>query len=225
MGCAHRKNADPNACHVPTRNPRQEDSGHPTTPPPIQKAPLQNESSQRNMVTNGQTGDFRTRRIRAFKDEFRYFDQNKDGRITQDDVAECLVQFGIDALSVQAPAGQGPISEQQYLEWRGRVCESADFLSSLDNVFCFSDGDYDGAITKEDLSALTSLWTPAPSAEVVEQMIRQVDWKGSRDVDGNNFKRLMKGETEESAPNTPEIDQWMARWRWLSHRQFNTEED
>eukprot|EP00668_Euglena_longa_P048189 GGOE01065253.1.p1 GENE.GGOE01065253.1~~GGOE01065253.1.p1 ORF type:complete len:225 (+),score=18.87 GGOE01065253.1:75-749(+) len=215
MGCAHRKGANADAYHVPTRNPQPSNNGF-ANASPAQKNPFQSESVQRNVVTNAQTGDLRARRTRAFKDEFRFFDQNKDGCITQDDIAECLVQFGIDALSVQAPAGQGPISEEQYLSWRGRVCESAEFLSSLDNVFCFSDGDYDGAITKEDLATLTSLWTPAPSAEVVEQMIRQVDWKGSRDLDCNHFKRMMKGETEDGAPNTLELEQWMARWRCLN---------
>jgi Ca2+-binding EF-hand superfamily protein len=216
MGCAHHKHANSRQVLTSARNPKSFDHNAPPSKTAGSMPPLSAREAPAAGPVNAQTGDAAARRLLAFRNEFRYFDQNQDGAITQDDVAECLIQFGIDALSVQAPVGQAPIREAQYIEWRRRVLETPDFLSNLENVFCFSDGDYDGAISKEDLSTLTALWTPAPSSETIGHMLRQVDWKGKRELDGINFNRMMAGDTVDTAPHSPEVDEWMARWRCLN---------
>ena len=47
----------------------------------------------------------------AFGAEFAYFDHDADGLITRADIEECLVQFGIDPLSVRAPDDRSAIDE------------------------------------------------------------------------------------------------------------------
>ena len=133
------------------------------------------------------------------KEIFDYFDTDKDGEITLEELGELLRALGENPTEkeLQKMMDQidddksGRINFKEFLELYSRKVEDPDTEEDLIEGFKLFDKDKNGKISPNELKSLLIDLLPNLSGEEAEEIVRDADTNNDGDIDFKEFVKFI----------------------------------
>jgi len=139
--------------------------------------------------------------IREFREAFKLFDRDGDGRVTSVELGTVMRSLGQnpteaelrDMVQEADEDGNGYIDFEEFLAMMARKIKEVDSVDELREAFRIFDRDGDGFISAEELRHVMTTLGEQLTNEEVNEMIREADKDGNGIIDFNEFVDMMTG--------------------------------
>lgn len=133
--------------------------------------------------------------IQEFKEAFNMIDQNRDGFVDKEDLADMLASLGknvtddyLEKMIAEAP---GPINFTMFLTMFGEKLTGTDPEDVIKNAFGCFDEEGTGHLNEEYLREILTTMGDRFTDEEVDELLREAPIKGSK-FDYIEFTRILK---------------------------------